>query len=151
MTPFPRTGVLLGLDFGTKRLGIAVSNPEQTIAMPLETVQRSIPTAELRRWRQLIEDYRVVGLVCGLPLHAQSGDESPASIQARAYGDWLAAELKLPIAYQDERHSSSEAELHFWATGRSPDKNRTRLDPLAAGLILQAFLDGPRTDDVTAG
>jgi RNase H-fold protein (predicted Holliday junction resolvase) len=59
--------------------------------------------------------------------------------------------LKVPVAYQDERHSSSEAELHFWATGRSPDKNRARLDPLAAGLILQAFLDGPRTDEVTAG
>jgi len=140
----PRTGALLGVDFGTRRIGIAICNPEQTIAMPLETLHRSVPARELARWKELATDYRIVGLVCGLPLHAQSGDESKMSALARSYMSWLAAELRLTVDFQDERHSSSEAELHFWATGRSPQKNKAKLDPVAARVILQSYLDQPR-------
>lgn len=136
----PRAGVLLGIDFGTKRIGVAISNAEQTMALPLESYTVRNPRLDLAHMRELVADYRARGLVLGLPV-LKSGDESRQAAAVREYGTWLEAELRLPVAYWDERHSSTEAELLLWSRGESPKQRKERLDPLAAQIILQGYLD----------
>jgi putative holliday junction resolvase len=143
----PRDGVLLGLDYGTKRIGVAISNAEQTMALPLESYTVRSPKLDLAHLRELSTDYRVKGLVLGLPV-LKSGDESRQAAAVREYGTWLATELQLPAAYWDERHSSTEAELLLWSRGESPRKRKDRLDPLAAQIILQGYLDAADRDRV---
>lgn len=138
----PATGALLGLDFGTKRLGIAVCNSEQTIAVPVETWTVRSPELNLKHLRELIIDYRVVGFVVGLPVR-MSGVEGDQANLVRKFGNWLAEQTRLPVAYWDERHSSTEAEVLLWNQGFSPAKSKERLDRLAAQIILQGFLDAP--------
>lgn len=142
ITPIPTYGALLGLDHGTKRLGIAVSNSEQTIAAPVETWTVRTPERDLKHLKELIDDYRVVGIVVGLPVRL-SGVEGDKAAEVRRYGDWLALALKLPVTYWDERYSSMEAEVLLWTQGLSPTKNKQRVDRLAAHVILQSYLDAP--------
>lgn len=141
-TRIPAHGALLGLDYGTKRLGIAVSNSDQTIAAPVETWTVRTPERDLKHVRELIDDYRVVGLVVGLPVRLD-GNEGDQAAEVRRFGEWLAAAVKLPIAYWDERYSSTEAEVLLWTQGMSPTKNKERLDRLAAQIILQGYLNAP--------
>lgn len=138
----PSSGALLGLDFGTKRLGISVCNSEQTIAVPVETWTVRTPEMNLKHLRELIVDYRVVGFVVGLPVR-MSGAEGDQANLVRKFGNWLAEQTRLPVAFWDERHSSTEAEVLLWNQGFSPAKSKERLDRLAAQIILQAFLDAP--------
>ncbi|MEI8382753.1 MAG: Holliday junction resolvase RuvX [Planctomycetota bacterium] len=138
----PATGALLGLDFGTKRLGVAVCNSEQTIAVPVETWTVRTPEMNLKHLRELIADYRAVGFVVGLPVR-MSGAEGDQANVVRKFGNWLAEQTRIPVAFWDERHSSTEAEVLLWNQGFSPAKSKERLDRLAAQIILQAFLDAP--------
>lgn len=138
----PAHGALLGLDYGTKRLGVAVCNADQTIAVPVETWTVRTPAQNLKHLKELIEDYRAVGFVLGLPVR-MSGAEGDQAAVVRRFGIWLAEQTRLPVAYWDERHSSTEAEVLLWTQGISPTKSKERLDRLAALIILQSFLDAP--------
>jgi putative Holliday junction resolvase len=138
----PSHGALIGLDFGTKRLGVAVCNADQTIAVSVETWTVRTPEQNWRHLRELVEDYRAVGFVLGLPVR-MSGAEGDQAAVVRRFGDWLAEQSRLPVAFWDERYSSMEAEVLLWAQGVSPATNKDRLDRLAAQIILQAFLDAP--------
>src|SRR5258708_27094290 len=93
----PVQGRLLGLDYGTKRLGLALSNPEQTIATPLETYLRRDEVQDARHLVERAQEYRAVGLVVGLPVH-MSGDEGDKAREARAFGQWAGQVTKLPVA-----------------------------------------------------
>jgi putative Holliday junction resolvase len=137
---FPTQGALLGLDFGTKRIGVAVSTPSQTIASPLENLTRSGLEADARRLRAIAGDYRAVGLVVGLPVH-MSGDEGALARQARDFGEWAGRATGLPVRFWDERFSSMAAEAHLLAAELSKKKRQRRLDKLAAQIMLQAYLD----------
>lgn len=145
----PTHGALLGLDFGTKRLGVAVCNADQTIAVPVETWTVRTPEQNLKHLRELIDDYRAVGFVLGLPVR-MSGEEGDQAAVVRRFGDWLAQQSRLPVAFWDERHSSTEAEVLLWTQGISPNKSKERLDRLAAQIILQAFLDAPDRNSLPA-
>ena len=139
----PATGALLGLDFGTKRLGVAVCNSDQTVAVPVETWQvRNIPEQNIKHLRELIEDYRAVGFVLGLPVRLDGIEGDQAQV-VRRFGKWLSEHTRRPVAFWDERHSSSQAELLLWQQGISPEQGKDRLDKLAAQIILQSFLDAP--------
>lgn len=138
---FPQAGALLGVDYGKRRIGIATCNAEQTIAVPVETWTCRTPDLDARRFRELVADYRIKGIVIGLPLMPQSGDESQQAAVARNFGEWLRAITNLPIAYWDERYSSAAAETLLWSRGESPGRNKGRLDGLAAQVILQGYLD----------
>lgn len=140
--PVPAHGALLGLDYGTKRLGVAVCNSDQTVAVPVETWNISTTEKNLKHLRELIEDYRAVGFVIGLPVRL-SGVEGDQALVVKRFGKWLAEQTKRPVAYWDERHSSNEAELLLWAQGISPAQGKDKLDRLAAQIILQSFLDAP--------
>ena len=141
-SPLPRPGVLLGLDFGTKRMGVAVSNSDQTVAVPVETWVVREPSTNLKHLRELIEDYRVVGIVLGLPIRT-NGEEGTAAAAVREFGTWVADNTGKPLVYVDERYSSAEAELLVWRRGESPSKRKQALDSLAATVILQSYLDAP--------
>lgn len=136
----PAEGALLGIDFGTKRLGLAVCNREQTIASPVETLMRRSDDLDARRLRTLVDDYRVVGLVVGLPVH-MSGDEGQQAAAARAFGEWIAGEVERPVAFWDERHTSQKADVVLFGADLTPQKRQELRDRLAAQAILQSYLD----------
>lgn len=140
--PFPPTGRLLGIDYGTKRIGLAVCNPEQTIAGAVESYTRVNLTADANRLRQVVKEYRIDGLVVGLPVH-MSGQEGAKAGEARAFGLWAAKETQRPVCFFDERFTSLSAEAHLLSAGLSKKKRQARIDKLAAQFLLQAYLDSP--------
>lgn len=136
----PNHGPLFGIDFGTKRIGVAISDPEQTMSMPLENYTLRSPDLDAAWLRQLARGYGVRGLVIGLPVH-MSGDEGGKAKQARDFGQWAAEATDLPVTWWDERYSSSVADMHLDQTGVSKKRRKSRRDQLAAQVILQSFLD----------
>jgi len=142
--PFPKVGRLLGVDYGTKRLGFAICTADQTIASPIENYTRQNPAVDAKCVQRLVSEYRVVGFVVGLPVH-MSGDESKKSLESRLFGDWLHQLTKLPVTFADERYSSMFAEHCLVGASVSKKKRQSRLDMLAAQVILQGYLDGRRT------
>ncbi len=148
--PLPASGVLLGIDYGTRRIGISVSDMYQQFSSPLHNYQRQNAQADQRFFRRLVEEYRPVGLVVGLPIHL-SGDESEKSREARSFAGWLSDVLSLPVALQDERFSTAQA-AHFLADAELTRRQRKeRLDKLAAQVLLQAYLDSRRRPSAAAG
>jgi len=139
----PSRGRLLGLDYGTKRVGLALSNIDQTIASPLETYLRRDQRQDERYLLQKVQEYGVAGLVVGLPVH-MSGDEGEKAREARAFGQWVATVTKLPISYTDERYTSALADEHLRSAQVSPKKRKLLRDMLAAQILLQSFLENTR-------
>lgn len=139
---FPARGALLGIDFGTKRLGFAVCNREQTIASPVENYTRSSKDADARALKRLVGEYTVVGLIVGLPVH-MSGEEGGMARQVREFGKWAGEVTGLPIRFADERFSSLTAEVYLFEAEMTNKKRKQRLDMLAAQTILQHYLDRP--------
>ena len=142
----PRRGRLLGIDYGTKRVGVAVSDVFQEIASPLHNFQRISAQADTRFFQNLAEEYEAVGLVVGLPLHI-SGDESEKSGEARKYARWLARLTQLPVVFQDERFSSVQAESILIQAELTKKQRKSRIDKLAAQILLQDFLNSRRPHD----
>ncbi|NOX55390.1 MAG: Holliday junction resolvase RuvX [Planctomycetes bacterium] len=136
----PDQGALLGLDFGTKRIGIAISTPEQTIACPLENYTRRGESADAAHLTALVREHRVVGIVVGLPVH-MSGEEGEKARQARRFGRWVSRVTGLPVQFWDERFTSSLADDLLRQADLTRKKRKARRDKLAAQIMLQSFLD----------
>ncbi len=136
----PTRGTLVGLDYGTKRIGIAISTPDQSIATPLENYTRCNETKDAALLRRIASEYQAVGVVVGLPVH-MSGDEGGKAREARTFGGWVSRVVCLPVVYWDERYSSAMAELYLQQSNLSPKKRQARLDKVAAQVMLQSFLD----------
>jgi putative Holliday junction resolvase len=133
-------GRVLGLDFGRKRVGAALSDPGRSIATPLEVYAQRDPVQNARHYRGLVEEHDVDLLVVGLPLHT-SGRMSELAEAARSWGDWLSNTTGRPVAYFDERYTSVEAERVLLDAGFTSQKRKNLRDMLAAQMTLQAFLD----------
>jgi putative holliday junction resolvase len=144
--PLPDRGRLLGIDYGTKRVGLALSNAEQTIATPLETYLRRDARQDERHLVQKVAEYGVAGLVVGLPVHV-SGDEGEKAREARAFGEWVAAVTQRPVCFTDERYTTALADEHLRAAHLSPKKRQTLRDKLAAQILLQSYLESHRRDE----
>jgi len=136
----PESGVLLGIDYGTRRVGVAVSDRDQRFSSPLHNHERHGVQVDERFFRKVVEEFRPVGLVVGLPIHL-SGDESEKSREARKFADWLGTVTGLPYTFQDERFTSFQAEKLLLAAELSKKKRKERMDKLAAQILLQTFLD----------
>jgi len=136
----PASGVLLGIDYGTRRVGVAVSDRDQRFSSPLHNHDRHGVQVDERFFRKVVEEYRPVGLVVGLPIHL-SGDESEKSREARKFAEWLGAVTGLPYTFQDERFTSFQAEKLLLAAELSKKKRKERMDKLSAQILLQTFLD----------
>jgi putative Holliday junction resolvase len=142
----PERGRLLGLDFGTRRIGIAVTDDEQRIASPLENYSRSRPEVDALRLKTLAGEYRAVGVVVGLPIH-MGGEEGQKAREARRFGAWAAAATALPLAFWDERMTSALAEDYLRSAQLSPKKRKARLDKVAAQIMLQSYLESRTRGD----
>jgi putative Holliday junction resolvase len=143
---------VLALDYGTRRIGVALADPTRTIAAPLTTLTRRPgkrpPWAEIGR---LIAEHEVAELVVGLPLEI-GGGEGEWAAEVRAFGAELARRTGLPVHWVDERLSSVEAERVVRSMGlkRSQREEKARIDSTAAALILRSFLDhGSHTTNET--
>jgi putative Holliday junction resolvase len=136
----PLTGPLLGVDFGTVRVGLAASDHSQTIAAPLQTYTRQTQALDAQFLQQFVRKHGIVGLVIGLPAHL-SGQEGAKAKQARQFGQWLQKTTQLPLAFVDERYSSVEAWNYLKAGGLKAAQRKKHVDKVAAQVILQAFLD----------
>lgn len=143
----PARGALLGIDYGSKRLGFAVCDRDQTIASPVENYERQTPAVDAKALHRMIEDYRIVGLIVGLPVH-MSGEEGTQAREARKFGEWASEETGLPLQFWDERFSSHSADVALFQGELTNKKHKARRDMLAAQAILQSFLDA---EDRNAG
>jgi len=140
----PDSGRLMGLDYGTHRVGTAISTYEQNLSSPLENYTLRTDRLDADWLAQLASDYRAVGLVVGLPVHLRSGDEGQKAGEARAFGEWASAVTGLPVTFYDERLTTASAELLLMDAGFTKKQRKARLDKLAAQIMLQAYLDRRR-------
>ena len=131
---------LLGLDLGTKTIGLALSDPGRGIASPLETIKRRKFTIDAEALLSVCRDKDVGGLVLGLPLN-MDGSEGPRAQATRAFARNLAAKTDLPIAFWDERLSTAAVTRTLLAADRSRARRAELVDKMAAAYILQGFLD----------
>ncbi len=132
----------LGLDVGTRRVGVAVSDELGLTAQPVLTLGRkSNPRDDLRSLARLARRFGVAGIVVGLPLYL-SGEESPQARKTRAFAGELGKLTGLPIYFEDERLTSREAHGILYKSGRKRQAHRRVVDQVAAALILQGFLEG---------
>ncbi|MGD9720301.1 MAG: Holliday junction resolvase RuvX [Pirellulales bacterium] len=138
MNPLP--GRIAAIDYGTRRIGIAVSDPAQQIASPYETYARGDDAADRARFRRLAEEERIVRFVVGLPVHLD-GNESQKSFEARRFGTWLAEATGREVEFFDERFTTYEAEQALNAAGFTKKQRKARLDKLAAQILLTAYLE----------
>ena len=134
---------LLGIDPGTKTLGLALSDGSLRIASPLRTIARKKFAADAAELGRLVAEYDIFGLVVGLPLN-MDGSEGPRAQSARALTRNLDAALQLPIALWDERLTTVAAERTLLEADLSRKKRSEKIDAVAAGLILQGALDRMR-------
>jgi putative Holliday junction resolvase len=140
----PTNGRLLALDLGSKRIGLAISDPTQTVAQPLATLTRRAGRRfPLSALRPFLEAHRPVGVVIGLPLEP-SGREGPAAAAARVAGNLVSGKAGLPVAYVDERMSTARARRAADNVPRRARPSPDAVDRMAAAVILQAFLDRRR-------
>ena len=146
-SPARRVG---GIDFGTVRIGIAVSDADRTIASPLESYTRRTPELDARRFEQLAIEERIGLWVVGLPVHLD-GRESQKSTEARRFGAWLAEVTGVPVKFFDERFTSVEAEELLLHANFTRKGRKKRIDMLAAQIMLTAFLEAPDSDEPPKG
>ncbi|MFM8999758.1 MAG: Holliday junction resolvase RuvX [Actinomycetota bacterium] len=135
------SGRVLGLDLGDARIGVAISDPDRRLAVPLGTVRTGAP-ADLRAIAGLVDEHAVTLVVVGHPL-LLSGTAGERAHHAERFAEALGAVLAVPVVLQDERLSTKEAERALRAAGRSARDARRSVDETAATVILQAFLDRP--------
>jgi putative Holliday junction resolvase len=131
---------LMGVDLGTKTIGLALSDVELRIATPLETIKRVKFTPDVGRIKELVERYGVGGLVFGLPLN-MDGTEGPRSQATRAFVRNLKPLLPLPILFWDERMSTMVVTRTLLDADASRAKRADAVDKMAAAYILQGALD----------
>lgn len=137
-------GRVLGVDVGTVRVGVALSDPTGTLASPLETVQRAKDGSDLDRLVALVEEHEVTEIVVGEPRHL-SGASGASAQDADAYARELAGRVPdVPVNMIDERLSTVTATSHLREGGRNSREQRSVIDQAAAVVILQQFLDSRR-------
>jgi putative holliday junction resolvase len=131
---------LLGVDLGTKTIGLALSDIGRRIASPFETIKRTKFTPDAQKIRQVADRYRVGGLVIGLPLN-MDGTEGPRAQATRAFARSAKPILDRPIVFWDERLSTLAVTRTLIEADASRARRRELVDKMAAAYILQGFLD----------
>jgi len=135
----------VGLDFGTKTIGIAVSDELGLTAQGQKTLERKSLKKDLAELKRLAEELAADRFILGLPLN-MDGTEGPRAQAARKFGAALEAETALPVIYQDERLTTVSAQRALLEADVSRKKRRDVIDQVAATIILQAWLDAqPRS------
>ena len=136
----PARGALIGLDLGSKTIGVAVSDLDRRLAAPVETIVRKRFNLDAERLFALAGERRAAGFVLGLPVN-MDGSEGPRAQSTRAFARNLAKLTELPIALWDERLSTAAVERALIAADASRAKRKAVIDQHAAAYILQGALD----------
>jgi putative Holliday junction resolvase len=131
---------LLGLDVGTKTIGMALSDVTRSVATPYHTVRRTKFTEDASAIEAAIEEHEVGAVVIGLPLNLD-GSEGPRAQSTRAFARNLAARIAVPILFWDERLSTAAVERHLIEADASRKRRAEVIDRMAAAYILQGALD----------
>ena len=136
----PERGTLIGLDLGTKTIGVAASDPDRRLAMPVETIARRRFGDDAARLLALAGERKALGFVLGLPVN-MDGSEGPRAQATRAFARNLAKLTAIPIALWDERLSTAAVERALIEADVSRAKRKAVIDQHAAAYILQGALD----------
>jgi putative Holliday junction resolvase len=128
------------VDYGTVRIGLAICDPAQQLASPLEVYTRRNELLDQRYFLDLVRAEQAVGFVVGLPLHT-SGQASQKSDESLAFGNWLRQMTGLPVTWFDERFTTSMAREILNQSRMSGKKKKAQLDKLAAQILLSAYLE----------
>lgn len=140
----PLSGRIAALDFGSVRIGLAITDPDQKFASPLENYTRRGEQQDAAWLKQIVEQERVVGLVVGLPLHI-SGEESQKSQEVRQFVAWLRTQVTIPIVLFDERFTTAQADEFLAEAGFTSKQRKQRRDKLAAQILLVSYLESDRS------
>ena len=135
-----RDARLLGLDVGTKTIGMALSDVTRSVATPFDTIRRTKFTADAWTIREVVEKNQVGALVIGFPLNLD-GSEGPRAQSTRAFARNLAAHVAVPMVLWDERLSTAAVERHLIEADASRKRRAEVVDRMAAAYILQGALD----------
>jgi putative Holliday junction resolvase len=138
--PIP-AGRVAGVDYGRRRIGVAICDAERIICSPL-CVRHTTgdAAADAAFFRDLAAAERIVGFVVGLPVHAD-GTDSAMSVEVERFGAWLGRTTGLPVAFHDERYSSREAAGMLAGVGLTRGRKKARADAVAAQVVLQSWLE----------
>jgi putative Holliday junction resolvase len=134
-------GRLAGIDYGRRRIGVAICDAERIICSPLCVHQTSGDReADAAFFRKLAGAESIAGFVVGLPVHTD-GSDSVMSVEVERFGSWLGRITGLPVVFQDERYSSREAAGMLAGVGLTRGRKKERADAVAAQVVLQSWLD----------
>jgi len=141
MTDTLPAGRLAGVDYGRRRIGVAICDAERIICSPLCVHQTAGDRdADAAFFRRLVADESIAGFVVGLPVHAD-GTDSAMSVEVERFGGWLARCTGVPVVFHDERYSSREAAGMLAGVGLTRGGKKARADAVAAQVVLQSWLD----------
>ena len=145
----PARGTLIGLDLGSKTIGVATSDPDRRLATPVETIMRKKFATDAARLLALAAERNATGFVLGLPIN-MNGSEGPRAQATRAFARNFARVTDLPIALWDERLSTAAVERELIVADASRATRAKVIDQHAAAFILQGALDRLRRGDISA-
>ena len=142
---------ILGIDYGTRRLGLAISDEDEIMALPLPMLRRSRSlNRDLMALRSVIRERKVASIVVGLPLN-MDGSRGEMAEQAEAFAEELRKSVRIPVDCYDERRTTQDAERALLKADLSRKRRKDLRDSVAATIILQAFLDERRTSKTQSG
>ncbi len=150
MNDFPEEGRLAGIDYGTVRIGVAISDPGRKFASPYENYTRQSRESDAGYFRRLVAEENVVAFIVGLPVHT-TGEESQKSSEAREFAKWLSEATDRPHRFSDERYTTREATYLLGEAKMTKKRRKQRLDMLAAQLLLAAYLESGQQGDPIVG
>lgn len=133
-------GRILAIDYGTRRIGLALSDPSQFLASTLETVHNRGANKFVEKLVPILKENGVIAVIVGMPYNMK-GDVGERGEQVKEFANSIREGIKVPVLTWDERLSTVSAEKTMIATNKSPSKNRHKIDQVAAAFILQSFLD----------
>ncbi|MEQ6291617.1 Holliday junction resolvase RuvX [Vogesella sp. GCM10023246] len=135
-------GTVLGFDFGEKRIGVALGEPEVGIATPLDTINSEVNEVRFAAIGKLVSEWRVTGFVVGLPTH-MDGSEHQLTALSRKFAQRLKGRFELPVWLVDERLTSAIAEGLLEDAGVYGRRQKEMLDQVAAQAILMGWFEQP--------
>ncbi len=130
----------MGLDVGTKTIGVALSDPMYMIAQSFTTIQRKKLRDDLLELKKIIEDQEVDEVIIGLPKH-MNNDIGVSAQRAKSFGQEIKKELNIEVIYQDERMTTQSADRILIESGVRRENRKKHVDAVAATFILQSWLD----------
>jgi putative Holliday junction resolvase len=139
-TALPASGRVIGLDLGSKTIGLALSDPGRMIATPMETIRRGKFTKDAATLDTLMNDHEVVAMVLGLPIN-MDGSEGPRAQSTRAFARNMEQRREMPCLLWDERLSTTAVTRTLIEADMSRKRRAEVVDKMAAGFILQGALD----------